>query len=269
MEANWKRATTEELKNSQLSLLKVLHQFCTENHISYWIDSGTLLGAIRHKGYIPWDDDIDVGMLRPDFNRFMESFNKSNTRYKFYCVDNDKSFHYPYGKLIDTETLLYEPDEKGNKLSINIDVFIYDNAPDNDKTVEKMYRKRNFYRRMLNMHLSHHKPTGSFLKRVLFRCVRLYSKLFSPSYLCKKMSRNAKKYQNKTTLRVGDFTGFSGIVCEKTVFDKMIDVEFEGETFKAPAGYDVWLRAFYGDYMQLPPPDKRVSQHSFVAYIKE
>ena len=73
----------EELKQIQLNILDVVTSFCEEYHISYWLDSGTLLGAIRHKGYIPWDDDIDLGMLRGDYDRFMALFNQHNQRYQF------------------------------------------------------------------------------------------------------------------------------------------------------------------------------------------
>lgn len=108
----------DELKDRQIAILDVVDAFCRENNINYWLDSGTLLGAIRHGGYIPWDDDIDIGMLRPDYDRFLAMFNKLNKQYQVFSVENDINFPYPFGKVLDTHTVLYEPNEQGVKLSI-------------------------------------------------------------------------------------------------------------------------------------------------------
>lgn len=125
-----KQMTIDEVKKVQLQILSHVAKFCDENGICYWIDSGTLLGAIRHKGYIPWDDDIDIGMLREDYDRFSEIFNKANSTYHFLCIENTPDFYLPHGKVCDSETILYEPDENGYKSAVNIDIFVYDNAPE-------------------------------------------------------------------------------------------------------------------------------------------
>lgn len=257
----------EELKVLQLGILDAVVSFCEENNIQYWLDSGTLLGAIRHKGYIPWDNDIDLGMLRPDFDRFMRTFNEKNERYKALCYENDKTILNGFIKVMDTTTVLYEPDEKGVKICVNIDVFVYDNAPDDDKKVEKMFRRRDFCNRlnsMRNFYRTKHKKKLIHLCKMVCYPVSL---LFPRSYFVKQLVKNSKKYVNAETKRVGNFTAFSPVVCEKSVFDGFIDVEFEGKIYKAPAGYDRWLRAFYGDYMQLPPVEKRVPCHPSKAYF--
>ena len=144
----------DELKKTQIEILDVVDTFCRENNINYWLDSGTLLGAIRHGGYIPWDDDIDIGMLRKDYDIFLKKFNEKNERYKVYSIENNKNFPYPFGKVLDTHTILYEPNEQGVKLSVNIDVFIYDNAPNDDKIINKMYKKRDFYNKIYHFTIS-------------------------------------------------------------------------------------------------------------------
>ena len=83
----------DELRKIQIEILDVVVKFCDDHEINYWLDCGTLIGAIRHKGYIPWDDDIDIGMLRPDYEKFMKLFNEENTRYKFMCYELDEKFY--------------------------------------------------------------------------------------------------------------------------------------------------------------------------------
>ncbi len=258
-----------ELKKRQIEILDFVADFCDKNNIKYWIDCGTLIGAVRHKGYIPWDDDIDIGMLRPDFEKFTVLFNKTNEKYKFYCIDNNSKFYYAHGKVLDTDTVLYEPDKSGVKLSINIDVKVYDNVP-NKKECERMYKKRNIYRVFHILRVFQKtKPRGNIIRRAAVHMGRICVWLFPEDFFIKKISMNAKKHSDEESNYVGDFTSFSRLFCEKDVFSDFITAEFEGKEYKIPIGYDKWLRAFYGDYMQLPPENKRVTHHRFEAYIKD
>lgn len=257
-----------KLKEIQLNILKEFANFCEENDINYWLDSGTLIGAVRHKGYIPWDDDIDVGMLRPDYDKFAQIYNENrkNTRYIFKSYEIDNDFSFPHGKMLDTKTVLNEPDIK---MSVNIDVFVYDNAPDNNKEVYKMYKRRDIYRKLHSAQILKHKPKGNIIRRVIGYILHYVLRNFEKNYFCKKMVNNSKKYANDKTLRVGNFTSFTKFTCDKKVFDSFIDGEFEGCIFKIPVGYDEWLTEYYGDYMTLPPLEKRVSHHEFKAYMLE
>ena len=254
----------EELKKIQIQILDVVDTYCRNNNVNYWIDSGTLLGAVRHRGYIPWDDDIDLGMLRKDYEVFVEKFNKSNSRYKCCTMENTYDFPFAFAKVMDTETVLYEPNkEEGIKLSINIDIFVYDNAPNDAEQLKAMYDARdkniNWYRRRILPKWT----SGSKIKKIIRYIFCLLLKIVPRQFFVNKISKNIKQYDETDTGYVGNFTADSRILCSKEVFDSFIDVEFEGKKYKAPVGYDKWLRAFYGDYMQLPPVEKRVSRHSF------
>lgn len=259
--------TGEEVREIQKTILNVVAEFCQANGIRYWIDCGTLLGAIRHGGYIPWDDDIDVGMLREDYERFSEIFNAHNDRYYFACFENTPSFYVPHGKVCDTATILYEPDEHGHKFSINIDIFVYDNAPDKESELERMFFYRDVLRKAHFFQNQHVLYQGNLVKYLYHRVRKMVSQVIFSHNLVEKMINHAQKYRNSQTMRVGNFTAFAKMSCNKRVFDSFVDVSFEGKQYKAPIGYDEWLRSFYGDYMVLPPEDKRVSHHKYKAYM--
>lgn len=259
----------ERLREIQIEILDAVMSFCDENGIKCWLNGGTLLGAVRHGGYIPWDDDIDLGMLRPDYDKFMAMFNAKNDRYKFLSYENDKESFTHYGKVYDTSTILYEPNEKGNKLSVNIDIFVMDNAPLDEAEQKRMLRKRKIFLicnfgRKLPIFL---KPTrGGSLRSLAVYTFRAMLRIFPRHYFVKGLVRNAKLYADKDTGLVGDFTGLRDAVIEREKLEEMTQLEFEGKKYNAPACYDEWLRKLYGDYMQLPPEEKRVSTHFFKAY---
>ena len=264
-----KEITMDELKRIQIGILDVVDEYCLSNGISYWLDSGTLLGAIRHNGYIPWDDDVDIGMLRPDFDRFIREFNSSNQRYKVICVENDPDCCYVYAKVLDTNTTLYEPDENGIKICVKIDVFVYDNAPNEKRKLKRAYDRRDFLRHCNILRNYNDEPSGGIFRRVMDTFLRVMIKPFPKNYFALKMVANSKKYNGCDTECVGNFTAFTRMICNKKVFERFIRHSFEGKEYNIPIGYDVWLKSFYGDYMQLPPIEKRVSLHKFKAYIND
>lgn len=262
-----KEIDVEELKEIQLDILANVDLFCKENKIHYWLDSGTLLGAIRHSGYIPWDDDIDIGMLRKDFDNFISTFNKESSRYKVICNELQGDCYYPYAKVLDRKTTLYEPDEGGIKLSVNIDLFVYDVTPD-EKRAKKQYDWRDWFKdlNVIQYRLFRSKEWYKRIPQILLYYVL---KLYPKGYFASKIVKNSKKYDGTDAKYVGNFTAESRMLCEQSVFDSFIMKKFEGKEYPVPVGYDAWLEAFYGDYMKLPPEEKRVSHHAFKAYIDE
>ena len=260
---------TEELKRIQLEILDSVMGYCNSKGIKCWLNGGTLLGAVRHKGYIPWDDDVDLGMLREDYDRFMSEFNAENERYRFVSAENDSECFNHFGKVLDTSTVLYEPNEKGDKLSVYIDIFVMDNAPVDEAEQERMFKRRNILTvcnlaRKLPVFL---KPTrGGFLRRVAVYALRGVLRVFPRHYFVRQLVKNAKRYDGEDTGLAGDFTGLRHAVIRKELLGEMTQLEFEGKMYNAPVGYDEWLRRLYGDYMQLPPQEKRLSTHKFKAY---
>lgn len=286
-----KQIDTEELKAVQLEILDVVIKFCDEHNINYWLDYGTLIGAVRHKGYIPWDDDIDLGMLRPDYDKFMNLFNKENTRYKFYCIENNSSAPSMFGKVFDTDTYLirYYPRSRDvnekvkliKSLGIDIDIWCHDNVPDDDRLLEEMYRRKNMLYHLNSCATSKifhddfvdRKPRGSLPRRICVYAFRMFMHsiaFFLPkNYFLRKIARSYGRYKSTNTRRVGDFFTPWRATIDRKALETYIYADFEGRRCKIPAGYDEWLTKVYGDYMQLPPEEERKTHHYFIAFVKD
>lgn len=258
----------QEIRQIQLRILDVTARFCEDNHIDYWLDYGTLLGAVRHRGYIPWDDDIDIGMLRPDYERFRELFNSQSPKYQFLCPENRDNFVYSFGKVVDMDTVLYEPDIHGNKFYVNIDVFVYDNAPDEQTSVQMFRRVGRWL--LLNM-LQHNliSDKGKLYRKLIKRGVSTLLRVFPNDYFIKKIVRNARKYEFVETGKIGLFVWSDHIICDKEAVSTFVEVEFENRHFKAPGKYDYWLTQLFGNYLELPPEEDRVSHHAYEAYLND
>lgn len=264
----------DELKRIQIDILDYFDAFCKKNDLKYWLDYGTLLGAIRHKGYIPWDDDIDIGMLREDYSKAEKLFNiQSNGKIVFKTPQNDKTYRYPFGKLIRTDTVLDEYGNKGIRTGVYIDVFPYDNASNNVRNTEKMFKRRDVLGRIRRLQLPM-RDGLSMPKRVLFGCLSSLMKMIPRNTVNRAIDRNAKKYEKEeTSSRVGSFTDTytdvyttKQLLVPKQLFQKLSVAEFEHKYYPVPTDYDCWLKCLYGDYMTLPPMDKRVAHHVFEAH---
>ena len=256
----------DELKNLQMNILDNVARFCDEHNIKYWIDAGTLLGAVRHGGYIPWDDDIDIAMLRDDYERFMSSYSDPTGKYSLMGCEVDGKTPVPFLKVVDNDTVLYEPDENGLKLAVYIDVFVYDNAPDSSEEVKHMFELREKYRDLARAQANKSWPEGIVHKlgMLRFRLQKIYFR--DRCYYIRKMIENSKSHNDEECSCIGNFMGFIKFTCNKAVLSDTTEIKFEGRTYKAPVRTDEWLRAIYGDYMTLPPVEKRISTHKYKAY---
>ncbi|MFI3163930.1 MAG: LicD family protein [Bacillota bacterium] len=260
----------DEIRNIQLNILKKFTEICEKNQLRYYLDSGTLIGAIRHNGYIPWDDDIDICMPRCDYDIFMRKFGgriDENIR-----ILSEKDNIYSYPKIIDERTIIEEyPSTLKNEYSIYIDVFPKDGICSNLKKAKKQCAS---VKRLINMNW--------FLKYSVYRwndMGKLWQRILA--FIGRKFIRNkdvalhalikkSKKYSYDQSEYVATIVAGGLANCvSKECFDSYIMVQFEKYQFRVPVGYDEYLRKLYGDYMVLPEEGKRVRHHNFKAYIKE
>ena len=265
-----KEIKIDELKKIQVDILSNIDSFCKKNNIKYWLDYGTLLGAVRHSGYIPWDDDIDIGMMREDYDKFLKEYNNYSKKYQVLSCEYDKDYLFPFAKVIDTNTILYEPDEDGIKIGVYVDIFVHDNASDIDKNNTDNYKKRDFYNKLRIAQIFPNMYDKTSMKKKILRFfINTYLKFFPKNYYTRKIAENSQRFSKEKTKRIADFIAPYELVVDKKLFKDLIDVTFEKKKYPAPIGYDEYLKIIYKDYMKLPPKEKRVSNHQFKAYYKE
>ena len=259
----------EELKMIQLDMLKDIHSFCVSHDIKYSLAFGSLLGAIRHKGYIPWDDDIDIMMRRDEYERFIATY--GNDRYKIADLSTNSGYGLPFAKVEDIRTVMEESVEGGSYYGVYIDVFPVDNVPDDISQRKVFYHKKKFWNVLYNIKVIKVKRGRSMAKNIILLMGHILLHPIKRAYIVRKMSQISQTFNAIKTNDVGIVVPADSRMEEAipaSCFDKYVSCKFEDAELMAIADYDLYLKAAYGDYMQLPPEEKRVSHHVFEAYWK-
>ncbi len=264
-----KQLTSEEYKNVLLEAMLKVDAICRENGFWYSIAYGTLLGAVRHQGFIPWDDDMDIAMPRDDYEKLKTYINAHpELGLRFIDISNHPDTIYLCGKLCDTRTLIRESSFRTVEgCGAFIDVLPLDNLPDDEKE-RKRFKAHARYLAKLVQHsakLRPGKPQGirhAFLLYAAF----VYSHCFSTRRLIRKLDAYCAKYN-------GAETGYCGIpyyisYFKKAWFDELVEYPFEGHMLLGPKDYDSVLTAAYIQYRELPPPEERTN-HLVECYWKE
>lgn len=253
----------KHLQKVQLSILKDVDRFCKENGIVYYMTMGTLLGSVRHGGFIPWDDDIDIDLLRDDYEKFIELFPKWSEKYFLQNYKTDKNYfnvNYSKVRLKGTEVV-----EKGTELieqekGICIDVFPVDVVPKNEKNRLSQRKKICFYSKLAMAKSGYKSPKNSILKNL---CIGILSFLLKPvplKYFGEKVDCLKKMYRNSDSnliARTHYIKGGDKVVFDKSVYGTPIKLVFEDCEFNAPHKYIQFLESVYGDYKKLPPESER------------
>ena len=252
----------KELQEIELGILKIIHQFCVEKGIQYYLAYGSLLGAIRHNGFIPWDDDIDIHMKREDYNIFEREFPKWKDGKGIYVAGpHSKEHYYPRDmlKVCDDRTILKETLYNRKPIGVFVDVWPLDKLPISGSSV--FLHKLRFLRNVLLV--SDIDMTSEAYKRLSSKAkiaTRLFA-LVNTERLMKKFEKEAQTYDELED----NFIYFNSLdnmfFYEKTFFDSCQLHSFEDSDFYIPNGYDGILTQKYGDYMKLPPAEKQKPHH--------
>ncbi|MBQ9097610.1 MAG: LicD family protein [Clostridia bacterium] len=260
----------EEIKKYELDILKEVAEFCDKNNLRYFLAFGTLIGAVRHKGFIPWDDDIDIQMPREDYNKFIQTFESEN--YKL-VQPYDKQAKHTIAKVIDKRTLKIEKSikyKKGEELGIDVDIFPIDGQPYEEKEFLKYFNKKHLLYKMFSYIVIDVKAY-SIRGKLAFGIPILISKCIGKNLIMKRIDKISARYPYEENDYVGSTSSLYEGVENRTLkqwYDGTAEVDFEGYKFKAPVGYCEILTQLYGNYMQLPPEEQRVTHHSNHCYLK-
>ncbi|MBQ8291219.1 MAG: LicD family protein [Clostridia bacterium] len=251
----------KELQACQLDILKELTRVCEKNGITFFLVYGTCLGAVRHKGFIPWDDDIDVGMTVADFEKLKACKDEFQEKYFLQTRETDAGYGLMIGRLRNSETTLIEADESYRDMNhgVFIDIYPFFNCP-----TKKFARKRMVFHSMLYRLMLYQKAPKNRGKMM-----RIGSKVLlalCPKFLRRAIMKHSEKvlYSYKET---GFYSPFYGGLEKKTYAKEMLfpvrKAPFEDTVTYIPAQAEKYLELTYGNYMQLPPEEKRVIHHDF------
>lgn len=269
---NLKKLNIEEIKKLSLEILDDVTRVCKELNLQYFLDSGTLLGAVRHNGFIPWDDDIDICMPRPDYEFFIKEYNKICNK-NYYCLDlnNSRKYFFPFAKVFDKRTIKTENGKMINWNKLSVDIFPLDAYPNELQEAENFHNKQiellDKYEYYKGWGFADTRKLGKKGKVKAQIAQRLLTRFYS-----KRVNNHAKKNNYSTANSIGIVTCmyYSKKLrnFNKELYTPLLH-KFENKEYIIPSGFDVILKNYYGNYLELPPPEKRVSTHGIEVYLEQ
>lgn len=260
--------------NKILEVLKFYINICNENNLTYFVAYGTAIGAARHKGIIPWDDDIDVIMPRPDFERFKQICqHRDMGKYEIMTPQYTPGYYLPFIKLCDKTTTLLEKSHYHCVLGMYIDIFVIDGVKNDLQEIETINKKINKYYRILDLANSYYTLSDLFQMYIRKKRIRIVLQYLFYSLNRRKYSTLAaieiEKIEKRYDYNLCEYATngiIKHVIYPKTWLEDKIMMPFETLQVALPREYKQWLNLFYGDYMQLPPEDQRHYGHSVAYY---
>ncbi|MBR2543503.1 LicD family protein [Candidatus Saccharibacteria bacterium] len=262
--------TLDEQKKVMLDILAFIDGVCRKNDIKYSVFGGTLIGAIRHKGFIPWDDDIDIILTKKNYDKLKRILDKERGRYKTLKY-GDGGERFPFMKVIDTHTCLVEhrQDKFYPNYGVYVDIFCYYPAHDDVRERKKQYQKLKILVSLISRRKLDFK-NESLKRNVLCAGKNLISKLLGYKRINELFDKTLNEYNgSKYVIHNWPAYGFGKEFQLSENINEYTDTEFENLTVMIFKNYDAILQTTFGDYMKLPPKSERVSRHNAKAWWRE
>lgn len=238
-----------------LDMMSEFHKICIENNLTYYIVGGTCIGALRHRGFIPWDDDVDIAMPREDYNKLaLINWERQSDRLELKYYKNSSNSPIHYMKVVDKTTTLIEERYHNYVEGLYLDIFPLDGVKnEGEKRIEKIW--------MLHSIVMKHCSTADRDKGIK----TFISRLVPLSWAHGLLERYMTKYSYKDSKYVANFLGAYGYkeIVQKSLFGVPKLYEFQGEKFYGPEKAELYLKKIYDNYMELPPIEKRIFKHNY------
>lgn len=268
-EKRMKELNIEEIHEITLDILKKIDEIVTEQGMKYYLAYGSLIGAVRHRGFIPWDDDLDIMMVRPDYEKLIQYFiENAKMLYPLKVFTYDTCENYPHmiARICDMRYPIVVENEIDCGMGVFVDVYPLDGMGSDEKTWNRVMRRRqqliaaSYY--ATRIHFEIPKKKYRIVDKYL---LYLYAKSRGREYFLKKIEAYKDYFPWETSRYVGCAVWGKELFDKKYFLDTM-RMPFEDMQVMVPAGYDGLLKCSYGDYMQLPPEEERQPQHNYAAY---
>lgn len=278
MEEKWKEIYTEEeikkIQRVELDSLKVFMDICKKLEIDFMLYGGTLLGAVKYKGFVPWDDDLDIALMRKDYDKLIE-FGTSLVpkEYEIQHPSINKVSPFPYIKFRRKDTTLVEYSLHKLKMNhgIYFDIYPIDNIPDDDRLMHKQFKEfsnlaKMFYFRQVKNVEHPINNMSDIVKALTKRVIYVILKCIPHKYFINKMYKTMTRYNEMSTKRQGNYFHSKPVNYFNGIYP-LVEVSFEGLDLKIPKGYEVNLYNRYGDISKLPPEEERFGHKAYILKI--
>ncbi len=264
----------KEVQHILFDALCYLDDFCREHGIRYYLSNGTLLGAVKYRQFIPWDDDVDVMMPRADYDRFVSMTDVSCADYRLLCLEQVPQWRMPYAKLSCEKTLLREGEYFfGEEFGLSVDIFPIDNWSTHRFVAKMQALKGEICKRLLVCSIG-----GAFatekkgVKRLILKTIWLAGKTIGSERILKTILNSVKKAKKRPAKYVGCVSWtchLSQEILPGDILDETAEVSFCGRRFPAFSQYELYLNRLYGNWKEELPPDRQHSNHSIRVWRKD